>query len=117
VQYSVRQFVELAAARLGITLAFSGEGRCEIGTVKKVEGTRARCRPGDVVVKVDPRYFRPTEVESLCGDAGRAKAKLGWAPRTTLPELVSEMVEADYTSAQRDNLVKEAGFQAYDYNE
>jgi GDPmannose 4,6-dehydratase len=117
VQYSVRQFVELAAARLGITLAFSGDGRSEIATVVKVTGTRARCRPGDVVVKVDPRYFRPTEVESLCGDASRAKSKLGWSPRTTLPELVSEMVEADYTSAQRDNLVKEAGFQAYDYNE
>jgi len=117
VQYSVRQFVELAAGRLGITLEFSGEGRGEIATVAKVEGTRARCRPGDVVVKVDPRYFRPTEVESLCGDASRAKAKLGWAPRITLPELVAEMVEADYTSAQRDNLVKEAGFQAYDYNE
>src|SRR5690242_12380456 len=80
VQYSVRQFVEFAAARLGITLAFSGTGVSEVGTVAKVEGTRARCKPGDVVVKVDPRYFRPTEVESLLGDASRAKTKLGWSP-------------------------------------
>ena len=117
VQYSVRQFVELAAAQLGVTLDFSGTGTAEIGTVSRVEGTRARCKPGDVVVKVDPRYFRPTEVESLLGDASKAKTKLGWAPRITLPELVQEMVQADFTSAQRDSLVKEAGFQAYDYNE
>ena len=117
VQYSVRQFVELAAAQLGVTLEFSGTGTAEIGTVSRVEGTRARCKPGDVVVKVDPRYFRPTEVESLLGDASKAKTKLGWAPRITLPELVQEMVQADFTSAQRDSLVKEAGFQAYDYNE
>jgi GDPmannose 4,6-dehydratase len=117
VQYSVREFVELAAAQLGVTLEFSGTGTAEIGTVSRVEGTRARCKPGDVVVKVDPRYFRPTEVESLLGDASKAKTKLGWAPRITLPELVQEMVQADFTSAQRDSLVKEAGFQAYDYNE
>jgi GDPmannose 4,6-dehydratase len=117
VQYSVRQFVELAAAELGIDLAFTGTGETEVGTVTGVRGDRARCRPGDVVVKVDPRYFRPTEVETLLGDASKAKAKLGWSPVTTLPELVREMVEADYASAQRDNLVKQAGFQAYDYNE
>src|SRR6187551_1797859 len=81
VQYSVRQFVERAATRLGITLEFSGEGMAEVGTVVKVDGTRAQCRPGDVVIRVDPRYFRPTEVESLLGDASRAKAKLGWSPR------------------------------------
>ena len=121
VQYSVRQFVEFAARELGITLAFSGEGEAEIATVAKVEPVngelKARCKPGEVVVRVDPRYFRPTEVETLLGDPSKAKQKLGWVPKTTLPELVKEMVEADYTSARRDSLVKLAGFQAYDYNE
>ena len=117
VQYSVRQFVEMAAARLGIRIEFSGVGEAEVGTVARIDGERASCKPGDVVVKVDPRYFRPTEVETLLGDASKAKAKLGWTPKITLAELVSEMVEADYASAQRDSLVKEAGFRAYDYNE
>jgi GDPmannose 4,6-dehydratase len=117
VQYSVRQFVEFAAAELGITLAFSGEGDQEIATVVKVEGNRAKCKPGEVIVRVDPRYYRPTEVETLLGDPTKAKVKLGWVPKTTLPELVKEMVEADYTSAKRDSLVKLAGFQAYDHHE
>jgi len=117
VQYSVRQFVEFAAAQLGMTLQFQGSGKTEIGIVANVEGSRTQCKAGQVVVRVDPRYFRPTEVESLLGDVSKAKRKLGWSPRITLPELVCEMVEADYTSAQRDSLVKKAGFQAYDYNE
>jgi GDPmannose 4,6-dehydratase len=117
VQYSVRQFVEFAAAELGITLAFSGEGAQEIATVVKVDGNRAKCKPGEVIVRVDPRYYRPTEVETLLGDPTKAKVKLGWVPKTTLPELVKEMVEADYTSAKRDSLVKLAGFQAYDHHE
>ena len=117
VQYSVRQFVEFAALELGITIAFTGEGADEIGTVAAVTGNKAKCKVGDVVVKVDPRYYRPTEVETLLGDPGKAKQKLGWVPKITLPELVKEMVEADYTAARRDSLVKLAGFQAYDYNE
>jgi GDPmannose 4,6-dehydratase len=117
VQYSVRQFVEFAAAELGVTLAFEGEGENEVGRVVKVEGDKAKCKVGDVIVRVDPRYYRPTEVETLLGDPTKAKEKLGWVPKTTLKELVAEMVEADYTSARRDSLVKAAGFQAYDYNE
>ena len=117
IQVSVRRFIEMAAAELGITLTFSGEGEQEIGKVTAVDGAKAKCRPGDVVVKVDPRYFRPTEVETLLGDASKAKTKLGWTPKITLAELVREMVEADYDAARRDSLVKEAGFQAYDYNE
>ena len=121
VQYSVRQFVERAAAELGITVTFSGEGEAEIGTVSKVVPVRgelkAKCKVGDVVCKVDPRYFRPTEVESLLGDPSKAKTKLGWEPTTPFSELVREMVEADYTAAKRDSLVKLAGFQAYDYHE
>jgi GDPmannose 4,6-dehydratase len=117
VQYSVRDFVRMAAAELGIAVEFSGSGDQEIGTVAAVQGARAKCKVGDVVVRVDPRYFRPTEVETLLGDPSRAKDRLGWEPRTTLPQLVQEMVEADYTAAKRDSLVKLAGFQAYDHHE
>jgi len=117
VQYSVRQFVDFAAAELGIELDFSGQADAEIGTVVRVTGKQAKCKPGDVIVRVDPRYYRPTEVETLLGDPSKAREQLGWVPRITLPQLVKEMVEADYTAAKRDSLVKLAGFQAYDYNE
>jgi GDPmannose 4,6-dehydratase len=117
VQYSVRQFVEMAAGELGIKLAFEGEGVNEVGRVVEVKGGKAKVKAGEVIVRVDPRYFRPTEVETLLGDASRAKSKLGWTPKTTLAELVAEMVEADYAAAKRDSLVKLAGFKAYDYNE
>ena len=80
-------------------------------------GDRAKVKVGDVIVKVDPRYYRPTEVETLLGDPTKAREKLGWTPKTMLQELVKEMVESDYTSAKRDALVKMAGFQAYDYHE
>jgi GDPmannose 4,6-dehydratase len=116
-QYSVREFVQRAAAELGITVAFRGEGAAETGVVAAVTGNRARCKVGDVIVKVDPRYYRPTEVETLLGDPSKAKSKLGWEPTTTFEELVREMVESDYTSAKRDSMVKLAGFQAYDYHE
>jgi GDPmannose 4,6-dehydratase len=117
VQYSVRQFVERAAAELGITIEFKGEGVDEIGVVTQVQGDKAKCKVGEVVVRVDPRYFRPTEVETLLGDPSKAKAKLGWTPTTTFEQLVSEMVQSDYTAARRDSLVKLAGFQAYDHHE
>ena len=117
VQYSVRQFVEFAAKELGVTVRFEGEGENEIGVVAAVTGDQAKCKVGDVIVRVDPRYYRPTEVETLLGDPTRAREKLGWTPKTTLAELVSEMVIADYTAAKRDALVKDAGYQAYDYHE
>jgi GDPmannose 4,6-dehydratase len=121
VQYSVRQFVEFSAKELGVTIAFEGEGEAEIGKVVKVEPVNgellAKCKVGDVIVRVDPRYYRPTEVETLLGDPTKAKTKLGWTPKITLQELVREMVQSDYTSAKRDELVKGAGFQAYDYHE
>jgi GDPmannose 4,6-dehydratase len=118
VQYSVRQFVEFACTELGIGITFSGEGDREIGTVASIsDPERATCKVGDVIVKVDPRYYRPTEVETLLGDPTKAKEKLGWTPKTTLRELVSEMIEADYQAAKRDSLVKANGFQTYDYNE
>ena len=120
-QHSVREFVQRAAAELGIEVGFEGEGEHETGIVKAVHKTggemRAKCKPGDVIVRVDPRYFRPTEVETLLGDPGKAKDKLGWVPTTSFEALVKEMVESDYTSAKRDSLVKLAGFQAYDHHE
>jgi GDPmannose 4,6-dehydratase len=113
--------VEFAATELGITVIFSREGAEEFGTVGKVGPVngvvKARCKVGDIIVRVDPRYYRPTEVETLLGDPSKAKQKLGWTPKITLPELVKEMVEADYSSAKRDSLVKLAGFQTYDYHE
>jgi len=117
VQYSVRQFVERAAAELGITVRFEGEGEQEVGMVAAVTGKRAKVKVGDVIVRVDPRYYRPTEVETLLGDPTKAKEKLGWVPTTSFEELVKEMIEADYTSARKDSLVKLAGFQAFDHHE
>jgi GDPmannose 4,6-dehydratase len=117
VQVSVREFVQRAAAELGITVAFSGKGEQEVASVTAVSGDKAQCKVGDLIVRVDPRYFRPTEVEALLGDPGKAKRKLGWTPATTLAELVHEMVECDYVAAKRDSLVKQAGYQAFDYHE
>ncbi|MDD0840856.1 GDP-mannose 4,6-dehydratase [Curvibacter sp. HBC61] len=117
VQYSVRQFVEFAAAELGVKLRFEGEGEAEIGIVESVTGDKAKCKVGDVVVRVDPRYYRPTEVETLLGDPSNAHAKLGWKPKITLAELVKEMVLSDYESARKDALVKMAGFKAYNHHE
>jgi GDPmannose 4,6-dehydratase len=85
--------------------------------VSAVSGKQAKCKPGDVVVRVDPRYFRPTEVETLLGDPTKARERLGWQPRISFGELVKEMVESDYVAARRDALVKMAGFTAYDYHE
>ncbi|MBS1158646.1 MAG: gmd [Proteobacteria bacterium] len=117
VQYSVRQFVEFAASELGIQLRFEGEGEQEVAIVEAVANKEVKVKPGDVIVKVDPRYFRPTEVETLLGDPSKAHAKLGWKPVTSLQELVKEMVQADFSAAKRDALIKMAGFKAYDHNE
>jgi GDPmannose 4,6-dehydratase len=117
VQYSVRQFVQFAAAELGITVRFEGEGANEVGVVEAVDRKDVKLKVGETIVRVDPRYFRPTEVETLLGDPTKAREKLGWTPTTTLQELVKEMVEADFTAAKRDALVKLAGFQAFDYHE
>ena len=110
VQYSVRDFVNSAAAELGIALTFSGAGASEIATVRAVEGDVAKCRPGDIVLRVDPAYYRPTEVESLIGDASKARELLGWTATTSFHDLVKEMVRADLSTARRDDYVKQAGF-------
>jgi GDPmannose 4,6-dehydratase len=117
VQYSVRQFIQHAAAELGITVRFEGTGVDEIGIVEKVEGREIRMSPGDVIVRVDPRYFRPAEVETLLGDPSKAHAKLGWQPTTSFDQLVKEMVRSDYQIARRDALVTLAGFTALEHHE
>ena len=117
VQYSVREFVQFAAEELGIRVRFEGEGADEVGIVDAVDNKDVKLAPGATIVKVDSRYFRPTEVETLLGDPTKAKEKLGWTPQISLRELVKEMVQADYAAAKRDALVKLAGFKVYDYHE
>ena len=116
-QYSVREFVQAAAGELGVTVRFEGEGVDEVGVVDKVEGKETRLSPGDVIVRVDPRYFRPTEVQTLLGDPSKAHARLGWKPSTSFQTLVKEMVRADFQIARRDALVTLAGFKALEHHE
>ena len=108
VQYSVREFVNFAYEYLGKKIRWEGEGVDEKGYDSET---------GQCVVAVDPRYFRPTEVETLLGDPSKAMEKLGWVPKITLQEMVEEMLEADLQAAKRDALVKEHGFKAFDYHE
>jgi GDPmannose 4,6-dehydratase len=103
VQYSVRDFVNAAAKELGLAITWQGDGVDEKGYDES----------GKCIVAVDPRYFRPTEVETLLGDPSKAKNKLGWVPRISFDELVTEMVREDLKSAQRDELVKQHGYAAF----
>jgi len=110
-QISVRDFVTLSAREAGIELEFSGKGVDEIATVLKVTGEDAPgISIGDVVVKVDPRYFRPAEVETLLGDPTKAKEKLGWVPEITVEEMCQEMVSSDLDKAKRHALLKKHGY-------
>jgi GDPmannose 4,6-dehydratase len=106
-QYTVREFIDLAANELAIKIDWRGAGIEEKGYDQT----------GKCIIAVDPRYFRPTEVESLLGDATKAHQKLGWKPKIAFTELVKEMVQEDLKSAQRDELVKENGFSVFDYHE
>jgi GDPmannose 4,6-dehydratase len=142
VQYSVRQMVDTAANELGITLRWHGEGAEEIGTIDSISSPESRVlspeyqttpdpserhsplstqhsglQPGDTIVRVDRRYYRPAEVDTLLGDPSKARLKLGWEAKTSFQELVSEMVRADLEGARRDELVKKHGYQAFDYHE
>lgn len=109
-QISVREFVALSAKEVGIELEFSGDGVDEIGTVTAVFGTSAPAlKVGDVVVRVDPRYFRPAEVETLLGDPSKAKQKLGWVPQITVEEMCAEMVQNDLEKAKQHALLKAHG--------
>jgi GDPmannose 4,6-dehydratase len=107
VQFSVREFVNAAAQEIGLAIRWSGEGVDEKGFDAS----------GKCIVAVDPRYFRPTEVETLLGDATKAKDKLGWTPKISFQELVSEMMREDLKAAERDELVKRHGFNTFNYNE
>lgn len=107
VQFSVRDFVNAAANELGITIRWEGTGVDEVGY--DINGKR--------IVAVDPRYFRPTEVETLLGDPSKAREKLGWVPKITFQELVAEMVRSDYASAERDEVIKNHGFRTMNYFE
>ena len=110
VQYSVREFIKWTSRELGLTIDFSGSGINEIGTVIAIEGDRAPALTlGDIVIRIDPRYFRPSEVETLLGDPSKAKKKLGWAPEITAQEMCAEMVIEDHKAARRLKLLKENG--------
>lgn len=115
-QHSVREFVDAAAKALGIELAWDGSGVQSTAHITHC-GVHAALQPGQVIVRVDPRYFRPTEVETLLGDASKAHAKLGWQSRISFSELVQEMVEADLDAARKYALVRQNGFKAHAHHE
>jgi GDPmannose 4,6-dehydratase len=111
VQYSVRQFIQWSAEELGVTLRFEGRGLEEVAIVERIVGDKAPAlRVGQAIVRIDPRYFRPAEVESLLGDPSKAKAKLGWEPAVSVREMCAEMVASDLADARRHALLKAHGY-------
>lgn len=127
-QFSVRDFVNAAAAELGLILEWQGDGLNETAIVTDIDADKTllaaqgkalniRVKEGDTIVRVDPRYFRPTEVETLLGDPAKAQAKLNWKPRTTFEEMVQEMARYDLKLALRDAVVEDAGFTSFKYEE
>lgn len=111
-QYSVRQFIEWAGLELGITIRFEGEGVDEVGIVDAIEGDDAPAvRVGDVIIKIDKRYFRPAEVETLLGNPAKAKEQLGWEPQITAREMCAEMVAFDVQNARRARLLRDHGLE------
>jgi GDPmannose 4,6-dehydratase len=114
VQYSVRQFIEWSALELGITIHFEGEGLKEVGVVELIKGDDAPAlKVGDIVFRVDKRYFRPAEVATLLGSPAKAKEKLGWVPEITVQEMCTEMVQEDLKGAKCHALLKEHGYEAH----
>ncbi len=112
VQYSVRQFIEMSAKQLGMSIEWQGSGVDEIGVVGSVSGASdGNAKTGDVIVRIDPRYFRPAEVETLLGDPTKAKEKLGWVPEISFAELVEEMVDSDLAIARQHTLLASHGYQ------
>ena len=112
VQHSVREFINWSAAELGITLRFEGEGVDEVGIVTEISGDNALAlNVDDVIIRIDPRYFRPAEVETLLGNPSKAKEKLGWTPEITVQEMCAEMVQADLKAAKRHALLKLHGYE------
>jgi len=116
-QYTVRDFVTAAATELGIVLRWEGTAEEEVAIVDAAPKAECSVKPGDVIVKVDPRYYRPTEVETLLGDPSKAKEKLGWTPKIEFKALVAEMAREDLELAKKDELCRREGFQTYERNE
>ena len=115
-QYSVREFIECALGNLGIKIHWEGSGLDELGRVTESDSSNGP-QPGDVIVRIDKRYFRPTEVQSLLGDASKARKQLGWEPKISFAKLVEEMVEEDLAIAQRDAIVAKEGFKVFEHHE
>lgn len=117
-QYSVRDFVDAAAAELDIKILWEGSGIDEVGKIESLPGSyQGALKAGDIIVRVDSRYFRPTEVETLLGDPRKAKEKLGWEPETSFAELVAEMMRSDLEMAQKDELCRSEGFPVLNHHE
>ena len=114
VQYSVRQFIEWSALELGVSIRFEGEGLDEVGIVESIKGDNAPAlKVGDIIFRVDKRYFRPAEVETLLGSPKKAKDELGWVPEITVQEMCAEMVREDLKEAKRHALLKEHGYELH----
>jgi GDPmannose 4,6-dehydratase len=114
VQYSVRQFIQWSALELGIAIYFEGEGLDEIGIVESITGDDAPAlKVGDIIFRVDKRYFRPAEVEALLGSPKKAKDELGWAPEITAQEMCADMISEDLKEAKRHALLKEHGYELH----
>ena len=117
-QHSVREFVDTAAAELGMKIRWQVRGGKEVGILDSAPSTQhSALKKGSVIVAVDPRYFRPTEVDALLGDASKARKKLGWKPKVNFQQLVAEMAQEDFKLAERDELVKRHGHKVFDRNE
>jgi GDPmannose 4,6-dehydratase len=118
VQYSVRDFASAAAGELGIELEWQGEGPDEQARIARFDSAKwPALEVGRVIIRVDPDYFRPTEVQTLLGDASKARTQLGWVPEISFAELVAEMVRTDLSSAQRDELARSHGHRTYNQHE
>ena len=129
VQHSVRELVEIAASEVGIEIEWKGDGVNEVGMVKSIDKEKRpsyapsqtnqggnpanEIRSGSIIVHIDPRYFRPTEVDTLLGDSSKARTKLGWSPKISFPELVREMIAEDYSLSERDALIKQKGYRIF----
>jgi len=110
-QISVRDFVLMSAEKLGITIEFSGEGINEVGVVKSIRGDDApKVKIGDIIIRVNPRYFRPAEVETLLGDPTKAKENLGWEPEITVEDMCAEMIANDLSLAKQNALLNAHGY-------
>jgi GDPmannose 4,6-dehydratase len=122
IQHSVREFVELSARELGMTIRWQGQGVDEVGILEEIDGSRHEAGnqlppAGSVIIRVDPRYYRPCEVEELLGDPTKAQQELGWKPKISFEAMVTEMVTSDLEEAKRDALCKSSGFQTFDRHE